>query len=77
MQGFFWVCTIIEASFTWCYGFEMNCKKCQFFYITWDKNFPYGCKQYEIKSKTTPDVQVLVNTGIACLGYQPKISLNT
>ena len=76
MQGFFWVCTIIEASFTWCYGFEMNCKKCKFFYITWDKNFPYGCKQYEIKSKTTPDTQVLINTGIACLGYQPKITTN-
>jgi hypothetical protein len=54
----------------------MNCKKCKFFYITWDKKFPYGCKLYEIKSKTTPDAQVLVNTGIACLGYQPKITMN-
>jgi hypothetical protein len=53
----------------------MNCKKCKFFYITWDKKFPYGCKLYEIKSKTTPDAQVLVNTGIACLGYQPKITM--
>ena len=52
----------------------MNCKACKFFYITWDKKFPYGCKLYEIKSKTTPEVQVLVNTSIACLGYQPKIN---
>jgi hypothetical protein len=54
----------------------MDCKKCQFFYITWDKKFPYGCKLYEIKSKTSPDTQVLINTGIACLGYQPKITPN-
>ena len=74
MQGFFKAPTFIETSFARCYGFEMNCKNCKFFYITWDKKFPYGCKLYEIKSKTTPDAQVLVNTGIACLGYQPKIT---
>ncbi|MFY7789436.1 MAG: hypothetical protein ACOVQB_00820 [Polynucleobacter sp.] len=50
----------------------MNCKECKFFYITWDKKFPYGCKVYEIKSKLSPDSQVLANTGSACLGYQPK-----
>jgi hypothetical protein len=50
----------------------MNCKECQFFYITWDKRFPYGSKLYEIKSKTTPDAQVLANTNIACLGFKPK-----
>jgi len=50
----------------------MNCKECQFFYITWDKKFPYGCKQYGIKSKTSPDTQVLANTGVACLVFQPK-----
>lgn len=75
MQSFL-VRTSIDAYYAWCYGCGMDCKKCQFFYITWDKNFPYGCRLYEIKSKTTPDVQVLVNTGIACLGYQPKITMN-
>jgi len=55
----------------------MNCKECKFFYITWDKKFPYGCKLYEIKSKTAPDAQVLINTGVACLGYEPKITPNS
>jgi hypothetical protein len=49
-----------------------NCKACNHFYIAWDKNFPYGCKLYEIKAKTSPDVQVLTNTGIPCQGYQSK-----
>jgi hypothetical protein len=77
MQGFLWTRPIIEATFAWCYGFGMNCKECKFFYITWDKKFPYGCKLYEIKSKTAPDAQVLINTGVACLGYEPKITPNS
>lgn len=27
------------------------CVRCAYFYITWEKKFPYGCKAMKFKSK--------------------------
>ncbi len=48
------------------------CRKCRYFYITWDKRFPNGCKAYGIKTKYLPSVVVLRTTGKGCACYQPK-----
>ncbi len=52
----------------------MNCINCKHFFVTWENKFPYGCNAYEIKSKTAPNLQVLENTGLACLLFEFKKS---
>jgi hypothetical protein len=49
-----------------------NCFKCKYFYITWDKNFPNGCRIYGIKTRHIPSVVVLQATGEGCLGFDEK-----
>jgi len=49
-----------------------NCKNCKFFYITWDKNFPYGCKKLKFKSKKIPSDEVVSLSGFQCLGFEQK-----
>jgi len=51
---------------------HMNCINCKHFFITWETKFPYGCNAYEIKSKSAPNLQVLENTGLACLLFDLK-----
>jgi hypothetical protein len=52
----------------------MNCINCKHFFVTWESRFPYGCNAYEINSKTAPNLQVLENTGLACLLFEFKQS---
>jgi len=52
-----------------------NCRTCQFFQVTWDKNFPYGCKAFGMKTKQTPSVEVKLTSGKDCLKYRPKPDL--
>ncbi|MFH0736021.1 MAG: uracil-DNA glycosylase [bacterium] len=49
-----------------------NCKKCKYFFITWDKNFPYGCHALGFKSKQLPSSEVLKSSGFDCLKFLPK-----
>lgn len=50
----------------------VHCIKCKFFYITWDKAFPYGCKAMKFKSKNMPFLEVRQIAGHACLDYKDK-----
>lgn len=43
-----------------------KCKGCKFFYITWDRKFPYGCKALNFKSKKYPIDEVLSTSGMDC-----------
>ena len=50
-----------------------NCHKCKFFYITYDKYTPYGCKQYGIKAAQIPSMVVKkANNGQECIGFEAK-----
>lgn len=51
---------------------KINCFKCKYLYITWDSNFPKGCKIIGFKSKELPSVAVLKNTGIPCQMFEAK-----
>ncbi len=50
----------------------VNCNKCCHFYITWDKNFPYGCRAMGFKSKEMPSLAVLKNSERECLLFKDK-----
>jgi len=51
----------------------VNCRQCAYFYITWDRNFPYGCKAFGLKTKRTPSIEVYQSSGKECLKFQPKV----
>jgi hypothetical protein len=51
---------------------KIDCHKCKHFYVTWDKNFPHGCKAMGFKSKSIPSTAVYEASGISCQQYDPK-----
>jgi hypothetical protein len=52
---------------------NIDCMKCRYFYVTWDTNFPRGCKAYGFKSQTMPSLTVLSSSGLPCLHFEPKV----
>jgi len=51
---------------------KVDCYKCKFYYVTWDRNFPKGCKAFQFKGRTLPSLEVKKASGQECLRYIPK-----
>lgn len=49
---------------------RLVCTKCKYYYVTWDKRFPNGCKCYGIKTRYNPSLEVLKATGKGCLCFE-------
>ena len=50
------------------------CHKCVYYHVTWDKNFPHGCRGFGFKSRQMPSVVVRSNSsGTNCLLFKEKI----
>ncbi|AOT69897.1 uracil-DNA glycosylase [Geosporobacter ferrireducens] len=45
---------------------KVYCKRCKHFYVTWDVNFPNGCKLFGAKSRQLPSLIVYQSTGKKC-----------
>lgn len=51
---------------------KADCFDCQFFYITWNKKFPYGCKAMTFKSRGYPFKLVFESSGMTCQSFKPR-----
>lgn len=51
---------------------KINCRKCKYYYITWDTRFPFGCKLFGVKSKQTPSIIVYQSIGKYCDRFMEK-----
>jgi len=51
---------------------EAECRYCQHYYITFDKNFPYGCRAFGFKSRIRPCIEVQQASGAECLQFNLK-----
>jgi hypothetical protein len=51
---------------------RVNCLKCKHFYITWEPDYPRGCKFLGFKSKQYPSDVVLKESGEICLSFSEK-----
>jgi hypothetical protein len=51
---------------------KINCQNCKYYYVTWDKRFPKGCRAYGIKTQYIPSVIVFRSTGKKCACYMKK-----
>jgi hypothetical protein len=48
------------------------CNRCVHFFVTYDVNFPYGCRAMNFKSRQLPNREVLAVTGEACVSFIAK-----
>ncbi len=48
------------------------CQNCEHYYITWDQNFPYGCKAMGFKTRKLPSQDVYESSGMDCQLFSRK-----
>lgn len=53
-------------------GEKIDCLKCRFYEVTWDPDFPRGCRMFGIKGKAIPSETVKANTGRECPAFAPR-----
>jgi len=51
----------------------IDCNKCEYFYITWDKHFPNGCKVFGFKGSKRPSLTVYEASGSPCSNFKEKL----
>ena len=51
---------------------EVNCFSCSHFYITYEQDFPYGCRAVGFKSRPMPSQVMYVSSGIDCQLFKEK-----
>ncbi len=51
---------------------ETNCFSCIHFYITYDPDFPYGCKAVGFKSLPMPSRAMYEHSGMECQLFEEK-----
>ena len=50
-----------------------DCHKCNYYYVTWEVNFPHGCRAMGFKSKRLPIIDVRkAMQGKDCLAFKMK-----
>ena len=53
------------------------CTCCSYYYVTWDKRFPYGCKAMGFKSERYPCRVVQATSGMECQMFEQKKKKNS
>ena len=51
---------------------RINCRRCEFYFVTWEKNKPHGCKAYGFKSQQIPSLVVFQSSGTDCNLFKEK-----
>jgi len=51
---------------------KISCRTCKHYHITWDKDFPKGCRAMGFKSANMPSHVVQEASGMPCQRYEKK-----
>lgn len=51
---------------------KVKCIECEYFYVTWDKFYPRGCKFFGFKSRSYPEIDVKKNSMKECQSFKIK-----
>jgi hypothetical protein len=51
---------------------KITCNKCTYFYVTWDKQYPRGCRAMNFKSREVPSTTVYEASGMQCQKFKKK-----
>lgn len=49
-----------------------DCRSCRHYYVTWDANFPRGCRALGFKGRKDPGLSVFESSGMACQLFEPR-----
>ncbi len=49
-----------------------KCLNCKFYYITWNPDFPKGCRAFKFQSKNMPCETVKIESGNECHLFEEK-----
>jgi len=52
---------------------QAACAKCIHYFITYDPQFPYGCRAMGFKSRRPPHQEIIAATGTGCVTFSPKL----
>ena len=53
---------------------RIDCRRCEHYYVTWDKKHPHGCRAMGFKSMQLPSLVVDKTTpAVGCLAYKKKV----
>ncbi|MBU0721322.1 uracil-DNA glycosylase [bacterium] len=53
---------------------RINCRRCAYYFVTWEAGKPHGCRAYGFKSAQIPSLVVFQSSGIECSLFQEKNS---
>ena len=53
-----------------------SCRGCMHFFVTHDRQRPWGCRKFGFKGKSLPALVVFQSTGMHCAYYQQNPSLD-
>ncbi|MFN3535495.1 MAG: uracil-DNA glycosylase [Desulfatiglandales bacterium] len=48
------------------------CHHCRYYYVTWEKETPHGCKAYGFKSALLPYLEVKLSVREGCIAFEKK-----
>jgi hypothetical protein len=49
-----------------------SCYECRFYLITWDSQFPHGCRAHTFRGKKLPSLEVFDASGLECMLFARK-----
>lgn len=47
------------------------CSRCRFYFVTWDREAPHGCRAFGFKSRKRPSWEVYRTSGAHCKLFEP------
>ncbi|MEJ2155886.1 MAG: uracil-DNA glycosylase [Desulfobacteraceae bacterium] len=51
---------------------RVDCRKCRYYFVTWEPSQPHGCRAMGFKSLHFPSTVVRHNSGSRCRAFMPK-----
>ena len=51
---------------------RINCRRCEYYFVTWEAGKPHGCKAYGFKSPQIPSIVVFQSSGTDCTMFKQK-----
>lgn len=53
---------------------KINCRRCEYYFVTWESQRPHGCRAYGFKSPQIPSLLVFKSSGMDCNMFKEKPS---
>ena len=55
---------------------QVRCHGCAHYFVTYDRNRPYGCAVFGFKTKSLPSQVVMESTGMQCAYRVDRLATN-